>query len=354
MLDVEIRGHLGLITLNRPAALNALTHEMVIGIRDALRTWAGDDSIRVVAIRGAGDRAFCAGGDIVAMRARVVDGDVAAAAGFFFDEYRLNSLVARYPKPYVALMDGIVLGGGVGVSAHGSHRVVTERTRIGMPETGIGFTPDVGGSWLLSRGPGELGTHLALTGAMVNGADAIAVGLADVMVGSDRLDELLDALERCTEAADVDAVIASLAEPAGEATLAEHAAALDAVYGGDDAAVIFDRMRASDDPVVQEAARGLAGRSPTSLAVTLAALRRAARLASLDEALAQEFRVVVRLLDEPDFAEGVRAQLVDKDRQPRWVPPTLDDVDPDRVASFFAPLTDAERARFDTPDWSPR
>lgn len=354
MLDVEIRGHLGLITLNRPAALNALTHEMVIGIRDALRTWASDDSIRVVAIRGAGDRAFCAGGDIVAMRARVVDGDVAAAAGFFFDEYRLNSLIARYPKPYVALMDGIVLGGGVGVSAHGSHRVVTERTRIGMPETGIGFTPDVGGSWLLSRGPGEAGTHLALTGAMVGGADAIAAGLADVMVGSDRLDELLDALERCTETADVDAVLNSLGEEPGGAALAEHAAALDAAYAGDDAAVILDRMRASDDPTLQEAARALAGRSPTSLAVTLAALRRAERLESLDEALAQEFRVVARLLDEPDFAEGVRAQLVDKDRQPRWVPPTLDDVDPDRVASFFAPLTDAERARLDTPDWSPR
>lgn len=354
MLDVETRGHLGLITLNRPAALNALTHEMVIGIRDALRTWAGDDSIRVVAIRGAGDRAFCAGGDIVAMRARVVDGDVVAAAGFFFDEYRLNSLVARYPKPYVALMDGIVLGGGVGVSAHGSHRVVTERTRIGMPETGIGFTPDVGGSWLLSRGPGELGTHLALTGAMVGGADAIAVGLGDVMVGSDRLDELLDALERCTEPDDVDAVLDSLGEEPGEAPLAANSRALDAAYAGDNAAVILDRMRASDDPVVQEAARTLAGRSPTSLAVTLAALRRAARLANLDEALAQEFRVVVRLLDEPDFAEGVRAQLVDKDRQPRWAPPRLDDVDPDRVASFFAPLTDAERARFDTPDWSPR
>lgn len=354
MLDVETHGRLGLITLDRPRALNALTHDMVIGVRDALRAWASDDRIAVVAIRGAGDRAFCAGGDIVAMRQAVAEGTVSAAAQFFFDEYRLNSLIARYPKPYVALMDGIVLGGGVGVSAHGSHRVVTERTRIGMPETGIGFTPDVGGSWLLSRGPGEAGTHLALTGQMVGAADAIAVGLADVSVPSDRLDELLNALERCTEADDVDAVLDSLATDAGDAPLDHIQRELDAAYRGDDVAVILDRLRASAVPELQEAARTLAGRSPTSLVTTLAALRRAHRLDRLDEALDQEYRVVLRLLDEPDFAEGVRAQLVDKDRQPRWQPPTIDDVDPDRVASFFAPLTDAERARFDTPDWSPQ
>jgi len=357
MLVVETRGRLGLITLDRPRALNALTHDMVIDLRDALRAWASDDRIAVVAIRGAGDRAFCAGGDIVAMRAAVMGGNIAAASGFFFDEYRLNSLIARYPKPYVALMDGIVLGGGVGVSAHGSHRIVTERTRIGMPETGIGFTPDVGGSWLLSRGPGELGTHLALTGQMVGAADALVAGLADVFVDSERLDELLDALERCTEADDVDAVLDSLADAAGDvgdAPLDLVQRELDAAYRGDDAAVILDRLRASAVPELQEAARTLAERSPSSLATTLAALRRAARLDSLDDALAQEYRVVLRLLDEPDFAEGVRAQLVDKDRQPRWQPPTLDDVDPDRVASFFAPLTDAERARFDTPDWSPQ
>ncbi|MFN3707783.1 enoyl-CoA hydratase/isomerase family protein [Microcella sp.] len=354
MLAVETRGRLGLITLDRPEALNALTHEMVIGVRDALAEWARDDRIAVVAIRGAGERAFCAGGDIVAMRTAVAEGTVAVAAEFFFDEYRLNSQIARFPKPYVAVMDGIVLGGGVGVSAHGSHRVVTERTRIGMPETGIGFTPDVGGSWLLSRGPGEAGTHLALTGQMVGAADAIAVGLADVSVPSERCDELIDALERCTEVDDVDAVVDSLAIDPGDAPLDLIQRDIDAAYRGDNAAVILDRLRASAVAELQEAARTLTQRSPTSIVTTLAALRRAHRLHRLDEALDQEYRVVLRLLDEPDFAEGVRAQLVDKDRQPRWQPPTIDDVDPDRVASFFAPLTDAERARFDTPDWSPQ
>ncbi|HOB57822.1 MAG TPA: 3-hydroxyisobutyryl-CoA hydrolase, partial [Rhodoglobus sp.] len=201
MSDVVItqRGRLGHVLLNRPQAINALTHEMVVQIAAALAAWATDDSVETVAISGAGERGLCAGGDVTAMyRSAVAEGADAGveAAAFWADEYALNSAIAHYPKPYVALMTGVVLGGGVGVSAHGSHRVVTETTKLGMPEVTIGFVPDVGGTRLLARAPGELGTHLALTGGTMTGADAIALGFADWYVPSVALPALLDDLER--------------------------------------------------------------------------------------------------------------------------------------------------------------
>jgi len=195
---VERRGHLGHLVLNRPKAINSLTHSMVIAIAAVLDEWESDGSVATVLISGAGERGLCAGGDIVAIYSDAITTDATsggvASASFWADEYALNAHIARYSKPYVAFMDGVVLGGGVGVSAHGSVRIVTERTRLGMPETGIGFVPDVGGTFLLSRAQGELGTHLALTAASVTGADAIALGLADHFVESDRLGDLALAL----------------------------------------------------------------------------------------------------------------------------------------------------------------
>jgi enoyl-CoA hydratase len=330
-----LRGRLGVLTLDRPRTINALDHAMVRAIAATLAGWAEDDAVGAVLMTGAGDRGLCAGGDVVGLREALLAGDPDAPAAFWRDEYALNALIASYPKPYVAFMDGIVLGGGVGISAHGSHRIVTERSRIGMPETGIGFAPDVGGTRLLARAPGELGTHLGLTGAPVGPGDAIALGLADAFVPAERLPALAAALET---APPDDAVAAVAAEPPA-AELAGERPWIDAAYAGDDAAAILVRLAAGPEPA-REAAALIATRSPTSVAATLRALRLAAAEPSLEVALARELRTSIALAARPDFAEGVRAQLVDKDRAPRWRPASLADVDPadvDRIVGGGEP-----------------
>ena len=217
-------GMLGHITLNRPRAINALTHGMVRAIHRTLRDWARDDAVRTVVLTGAGDRGLCAGGDIVSLYRDATSGDGDASAAFWRDEYRLNAAIARYPKPFVAIMDGVVLGGGIGLSAHGSHRIVTERSTLGMPETTIGFVPDVGGTWLLSHAPGELGTYLALTAGSVRAGDAIAIGLADAYVPAERIPALLRALQGTAASA----AIAAVAEPSPESDLLARRAWIDA------------------------------------------------------------------------------------------------------------------------------
>ncbi|WP_266998289.1 enoyl-CoA hydratase/isomerase family protein [Streptomyces sp. NBC_00354] len=333
-------GRTGLITLNRPRALNALTHPMVLRIDEALRAWEQDSAVDQVLIRGAGERGLCAGGDIRAIHDDAKAG-TAASAGFWRDEYRLNARIARYPKPYVALMDGIVMGGGVGVSAHGSVRVVTERSRVAMPETGIGFVPDVGGTYLLGRAPGLLGTHLALTGTAVGAADALLCGLADHFVPADRLPELTAALAG-SPAGEVPAHFAGTPAP-GE--LAGQRAWIDRCYAADTVEEIVERLLAEGDPAAKETAETILAKSPTSLKVTLTALRRARGLGSLERVLEQEFRVSCHALRAPDLVEGIRAQVVDKDRNPRWSPPALADVTDADVERFFAPLGEARELR---------
>jgi enoyl-CoA hydratase len=328
---VERRGRLGVLTLNRPRAINAITREMVGIVADALDAWEHDDAVGAVLVTGAGERGLCAGGDVVGLRSATGGSDPAPALDFWQHEYRLNARIARYPKPYVAFMDGLVLGGGVGVSAHGSHRVVTERTRLGMPETGIGFVPDVGGTWLLARAPGELGTHLGLTGGMVPGEDAILLGMADSYVPSDRLPALAAALE----AQEPDAAIASVAERPPAPALERERRWIDAAYAGPDLGVILARL-ALGSAAARDAAAVLATRSPTALALTLRSLRLAATDPDLETALRREYRVSAHCLAMPDFGEGIRAQLVDKDRAPRWSPPTLSEIDPALVAGATA------------------
>ncbi len=331
----ERRGRLGVVTLNRPKAVNALTAGMASAMLDQLRRWADDDAVQAVLVRGAGDRGLCAGGDIVAIyRDMLAGGD--ATAEFWADEYRLNALIDAYPKPYVALMDGLVLGGGVGISAHGSVRIVTERTRTGMPETTIGFVPDVGGTLLLSRSPGESGTHAALTGAHLSGADALFLGLADHFVPSGRLAELAVALE--TEP--VESAVGRFAEQAPASALEQQREWIDRCYTGGDAGEILHRLREAGGDAAA-AAETIEAKSPTAVKVTLASLRRV-RGMSLAEALAQEYRVGLRCLAGPDFREGIRAQVVDKDRTPRWQPAALADVTDDDVEAYFAPLGDRE------------
>ncbi|NGO69473.1 enoyl-CoA hydratase/isomerase family protein [Streptomyces boncukensis] len=330
---VSTEGRVGRLTLNRPRALNALTHAMVLRIDEALSAWERDPAVAAVVVTGAGERGLCAGGDIRAVHDDVRAGGGAASAAFWRDEYLLNARIARYPKPYVAVMDGIVMGGGVGVSAHGDVRVVTERSRVAMPETGIGFVPDVGGTHLLARAPGELGTHLALTGAELGAADAVHCGLADHVVPSAALPDLVRDLAHTS----VEEAVGRHAGPPSGGRLAEERGWIDACYAADTVEEIVARLLADGSHGAKEAAETLLSRSPTSLKVTLAALRRARRLGALEPVLEQEYRVSCACLTAPDLVEGIRAQVVDKDRRPHWRPAALEEVTEADVARFFAP-----------------
>lgn len=335
-------GGLGRLVLNRPRALNSLTHGMITTIRATLDAWAADHRVRAVVLTGAGERGLCAGADLRAMHADVTAGGAGTRA-FFRDEYQVNALIARYPKPFVAVMDGITMGGGIGLSAHAAVRIVTERSVIAMPETRIGLTPDVGGSRLLALAPGESGTHLGLTSASIGPADALLCGFADHYVPSARLPELLGALAHGAAGAtgaDPAATVAAHAEPAppaGPAGLAAQREWIDACYAADTVEEILRRLLDSGVPEAKEAAELLLGNSPTAVKVTLAALRRARTLPSLEAVLDQEYRISCAALDGPDLAEGIRAQVIDKDRDPQWSPRTLAEVTEAEVARFLAP-----------------
>lgn len=340
---IEQRDGLGLITLNRPKAINALTHAMALTITEQLRAWAVDDSVRTVAITGAGERGLCAGGDIVAIhhdaKEQQAAGHIGSAADsatgkFWRDEYVLNALIGRYPKPYVAVMDGIVMGGGVGLSAHGSHRIVTERSAVGMPEVGIGFIPDVGGTYLLSRAPGEIGTHIALTTARMKAGDAIAAGFADYYIPADQIPALLATLR--TETADI--AIAKFATAAPESELLAQREWIDACYGADSVSEIVARLQAHAAPEAATAATAVLSKSPVALQVTLRSLRSARGADSLEAVLNEEYRVSIASLASHDLVEGIRAQVIDKDRNPSWSPATLDEVAAEQVDAYFVEL----------------
>ncbi len=331
------RGRLALIELHRPEALNALTHDMVRAIAAALADAEADPSVATIAIVGTGDRGLCAGGDVVGLRTDVQERGGAGARAFWRDEYALNAAIARARTPVVAIQHGIVLGGGVGISAHASRRSVTESTRIGFPEVTIGFVPDVGASWLLSRAPGELGTRVALTGEHVGPADAILLGLSDAFTPAARIPDLLEALI----STDADEAIAAVAAAPPTGQLAAPRELVDDAFAGDDLAAILQRLgSAGEEGAVLAATIGR--RSPTALAVTLASLRRATQLPTLERALEQEYRVSSHVSLLPDFAEGIRAQLVDKDRSPRWQPAAIDQVSNAMVESCFAPAPDGD------------
>lgn len=338
---LHTEGRVRHITLNRPRALNALNHAMVLRMGEALDAAEQDPSVVAVLLTGAGERGLCAGGDIRSIRDDALAGG-RASLDFWRDEYRLNARIARFPKPYVALMDGIVMGGGVGVSAHGSLRIVTERSRIAMPETGIGFVPDVGGTYLLGAAPGELGLHLALTGDGVGAADALLCGLADHFVPSGDLPALLTALGTCATPEAVVATVGRYAGTAAAGELSAHREWIDACYAADTVEEVVERLDGCGVPAAKQAAATIQAKSPTALKVTLASVRRARRLNSLEEALDQEYRVSSTAFTGPDLVEGVRAQIIDKDRNPRWSPMELAGVTDEDVARHFAPLGDRE------------
>lgn len=327
-----VEGGVGFLTLNRPKAINSLTHTMVAAMAQALTSWAFDDAVRAVVVTGAGERGLCAGGDVVAIYRSARAGGADARA-FWFDEYRLNAQISSYPKPYIALMDGIVMGGGVGVAAHGSVRVVTDKSKVAMPEVGIGFIPDVGGTYLLSRAPGALGLHAALTGAPFSGPDAIALGFADHYIPQARLGEFVDAVV----AEGIDSALKTFTDEPPASPLVAQQHWIDECYTGETVADIVAALQGHDAAPANEAATLIQSRSPVALSVTLASVRRAAQLATLQDVLVQEYRVSCGSLRSHDLVEGIRAQLVDKDRNPQWSPPSLAAVAPADIDDYFQP-----------------
>lgn len=330
---VRTEGALGRLTLNRPEAINALDIEMIRMLADALDRWRTDSDVQIVLIDGEGERGMCAGGDVRALHAQIVAGRAEETAEFFRAEYALNAMIAEYPKPVVSIADGITMGGGVGLSGHASIRIVTERSKLAMPETRIGFTPDVGGTWLLGRAPGRLGEYFGLTGATMNGADAVLLGFADHVVPSERLGALREALAYRADPTGPAEIVLLFDETPEPSTLPASRGWIDAAFSADTVAEIVSRLRERDEPEAATTADLLENLGPTGLAVTLDAVREARELPGLRAALEGEYRRVMWFVTQhPDLVEGIRAQLVDKDRNPRWDPPTLAELEPDAGA----------------------
>lgn len=331
----EVDGSVGLITLNRPKAINSLNQRMVDDLTAILTGWASDDAVRAVVLSGAGERGLCAGGDVVSIY-HSARKDGAEARRFWRDEYLLNAQIADFAKPYVAVMDGIVMGGGVGVSAHANTRVVTDTSKIAMPEVGIGFIPDVGGVYLLSRAPGGLGLHAALTGAPFSGADAIAMGFADHYVPHADI----EAFRRAIVGDGVENALAKYAVAPPPSELAAQRDWIDDCFARDTVEDIVAALAGHGAGPANDAANLIATRSPIALSVTLEAVRRAAELETLKDVLIQDYRVSSASLRSHDLVEGIRAQLIDKDRNPKWSPAQLAAVTAADVEAYFTPVDD--------------
>lgn len=341
----DVSGRVGLVVLNRPNALNALTHGMCVALHARLDEWATSDDVDAVVVSGSGERAFCAGGDVVAL----YDSGLLWKAGdekstgwrnFFHDEYLMNAAIHHFPKPYISLLDGITMGGGVGISVHGSHRVATERTMLAMPETGLGLFPDVGGGYFMPRLPGEMGLYLALTGQRVLAADCCYLGITQVFVSSANLEGLVGELAKASslDQHSVDEILEDVAGDPGETQVAPHAEDIDRLFAGDSVEVIMEALAGEESEWAETAHKFLSKKSPTSMKVTFRQLREGKRL-GFDENIRNEFRLACRTLAGNDFYEGVRAILVDKDNAPKWAPATLGEVSDADIDAYFAPLS---------------
>lgn len=339
-LVARVEGSAGVIRLNRPKAINAVTLEMFRDIERALDRFEADPAVAVILLEGAGERGLCAGGDIRALwESSKVNGDLGKI--LWREEYILNARIKNLPKPYVAFMDGIVMGGGVGLSAHASHRVVTDRTRLAMPEVGLGFFPDVGGTYLLSRSPGEIGTYFGLTGQTMNGPDAIHAKFADAVVLAAKLPELRDALTKVSSgatAADVSKLINDFATGEAAGPAAAKQATIDALFGFDRMEDIVAALKRDGSEFAHATLKTLNEKSPRGMVVTLKLLRLARTASSLEECLVREYRAALEVFRSDDFREGVRAAVIDKDRNPTWSPPRIEDVTPERLAPYLAEI----------------
>lgn len=339
-----VDGNIGLISLNRSKALNALSLEMIINMDRQLEKWARQDDIKAIVVKSLDERAFCAGGDI-----RLIyengPGKVKESIPFFFNEYRLNRRIHHYPKPYIAFLDGITMGGGVGISLHGSTIIATDKLSFAMPETGIGFFPDVGGSYFLPRCPGKSGYYLGLTGARVNVADAFELGLVDHVIASENIDKIISTLAETPMNEDPDHTINTALNgfevDAGTPSVHEHIEHINQYFAGDDIEDIINQLKHSEIDWCLQTAKLLEAKSPTSLKITLRQLLDGAKL-DFDACMQMEFRLVNRILAGHDFYEGVRAQIIDKDRKPKWQPAHLDDIRTSDIEAYFANLEESE------------
>lgn len=342
-LHVRIEGRAGRITLDRPAALNAVTHAMVLGIEEALDLWQDDPAVEVVLIDGAGERAFCAGGDVTSLYRAVEAGDLEAPRTFWRDEYRMNARIARYPKPVVSFLQGYVMGGGVGVGCHAGHRVAGTTTRIAMPEVGIGLVPDVGGSLLLARAPGRLGEYLGTTAARMEAATACLAGFADYHVPENEWPDL--AARLC---ADGDpAILAGAHRDPGPPKLERDL--IDLHFAAPTLAQIVQNLSADPSDWARETLSRLEAGSPLAAAVALRLVREVREADTIEAALEMEYRVTSRSVADGDFVEGIRARIIDKDNAPRWRHSGAADVTDEEIAAWLAPLGTDMQGKGDTP-----
>lgn len=346
---IRVEGRAGRITMNRPKALNALTLGMVRAIWAALLKWKDDPAVKLVLLDGTGDRALCAGGDVISLYNSRGDGS-GLARTFWREEYRLNALIHRYPKPFVAIQDGIVMGGGIGLSGHAQHRIVTERSMLAMPETGIGLIPDVGGTWILAHSPGELGIYLGLSGARMSGAVAIQAGFSGTFMPSSGLETLKAELVAPNGRA-ADEIVDGLADehPVPASPLMALKPQIDRWFAPATIEGIMRELNSTTDEVAQKTRSDLLTKSPVALKATLAAIRQARHLPALEDALNVEYRLCARLFEGGEFPEGVRALLVDKDKKPKWKPAEIEDVAPAAVAALFAPFAPADELGLKAP-----
>ena len=336
-IQTHVHGNVAEIVLDRPRALNALDTSMIRDMYAALMQWRDDDAITAVLVTSASDRAFCAGGDIKSVRQSALDRDHNAVHKFFSTEYQLNALIATYPKPYIALIDGHAMGGGLGISVHGSVRVVTERAALAMPETAIGFFPDIGASYFLPRLTGAAGMYLGLTGARASAADAVFTGLATHFVSSDKLGALAGDIRALRSGGDLDGVLARHTTDAPASELQDQLGEIDRVFGSGSVSDMVARLT-GDDEWTKQTREALTTLAPSSLWITAELVRRGAGL-TLQQCLALELVLGAEVTRNADFVEGVRAVLVDKDRNPSWNPPSIDDIDAEAIEALFTEIT---------------
>jgi len=340
---IRVEGRVGRLTLNRPQALHALNTAMCVAMTEALLAWKDDPAVELVLLDHAGERGFCAGGDI-RMLAESGAGDGKAAREFFFTEYRLNHLLFEYPKPVLTIMDGVTMGGGVGLAAPSRYRVATERTTYAMPETGIGLFPDVGGGWFLPRMPGHIGLWLALTGARVKAADCELIGMATDFIESARIEAFKAAV--IADPAAVETLLTEYEGDAGRPPLATHQDEIDRIFAHDSVEAIVAALEAADTDWARDQLKVLATKSPQTLKVAFRQLQMGGQAKSFAENMELEYRIGARVVQRHDFIEGVRAVIVEKDNAPKWSPASLSGVTDDMINSIFAPLPSAEA-------WSP-
>lgn len=336
----DVQGRAGRLRLNRPKALHALSYHMIQTMSAALSSWREDDAVRAVIVDHAQGRGFCAGGDI----RQLISSDTAFRQRFFLDEYHLNHLLFTYAKPIIAFMDGITMGGGAGISLPARYRVATEHTRFAMPEAGIGLFPDIGGSWYLSRLPGQVGRYLGLIGARLDGAECLALGVATHYLPAASLDRAKALI--ANDAEHIDDILAQLSVTPPSAGIIEKLPLIDRLFAADTLEDIGSALRAEGSDWSNEVLAALASKCPVSCKVTLRQLAEGAKCQDFAEIMRMEYRIVNRMLARHDFTEGVRAAIIDKDNQPRWDPATPQEVDASLIDAIFAPLPA-------TQEWNP-